>query len=162
MDKKLEKTVCFTGHRTIPESDFDRLNRALLQEIQKQIQNGAITFRTGGARGFDTMAALAVLSLKKSNPHIRLSLMLPCPSQTNGWQKNDVEVYEQIKLCADEVHYAASFYYNGILQIRNRHLVNGSDVCIAYLRNSSGGGTAYTCALALREGLEFVNLQDKI
>ena len=63
MDERMEKTVCFTGHRTIPESDFEALNSALCEEIQKQIENGASTFRTGGARGFDTMAALAILSL---------------------------------------------------------------------------------------------------
>ena len=158
----MEKTVCFTGHRTIPESDFEALNSALREEIQKQIENGASTFRTGGARGFDTMAALAVLSFKKANPHIRLSLILPCPSQTNGWPQNDIEVFEQIRLCADEVHYQSSFYYNGILQVRNRSLVHGADVCIAYLRSSEGGGSAYTSALALKEGLEFVNLQEKI
>ena len=162
MDEKAEKTVCFTGHRTIPESDFEALNRALRLEIQKQIKNGATVFRTGGARGFDTMAELAVLSLKKVNPHIRLSLMLPCPSQTNGWSKNDIEVYEQIRLCADEIHYQSPFYYNGILQARNRSLVRDADVCIAYLRNSEGGGTAYTSALAIKNGLDFVNLQEMI
>ena len=162
MDQKQEKTVCFTGHRTIPESDFARLNQILTEQIQKQIDLGANVFRTGGARGFDTMAALAILSLKIQNPHIRLHLMLPCPTQTKGWEKNDVILYEQIAERADEVHYASSFYFNGLLQLRNRQLVDGADVCIAYLRDSGGGGTGYTSALAIKQGLEYINLQEML
>lgn len=160
MDAINEKTVCYTGHRTIPESDFEELYQKLLAETERQIQNGASCFRTGGAKGFDTMAALAVLSLKLRYPRIRLELFLPCPTQTKGWSENDVAVYEQIRAKADACHYVSSFYYNGILQVRNRRLVEGSDVCIAYLTDSKGGGTAYTCTYAIRQGLEFINLQN--
>lgn len=157
-----EKTVCFTGHRTVPESDYVSLNRVLLEEIQNQIDRGATVFRTGGAQGFDTMAALAVLSKKQTNPQIQLHLILPCPTQTKGWRKNDVILYEQICACADAVHYVNPFYFNGLLQLRNRRLIEGADVCIAYLRASGGGGTGYTSALAVKEGLEYINLCDRI
>jgi hypothetical protein len=42
---------------------------------------------------------------------------------------------------------------------RDRRLVQGSDVCVAFLTQSKGG-TAYTVAQALKGGLEFVNLFD--
>jgi hypothetical protein len=42
---------------------------------------------------------------------------------------------------------------------RDRRLVEGSDVCIAFLTKSKGG-TAYTASYALKSGLEFVNLYD--
>lgn len=158
MDAIREKTVCYTGHRTIPESDFEELHNKLLTETERQIQNGAVVFRTGGAKGFDTMAALAVLFLKRKYPHIRLELILPCPTQTQGWSENDIAVYEQIKINADTHQYVSPFYYKGLLQVRNRRLVEGADICIAYLTHSSGGGTAYTCSYAIRQGLEFVNL----
>lgn len=155
------KTVCFTGHRVIPEADCPRLVRALDAEILRQSDRGATVFRAGGALGFDTLAALSVLSLRRSRPEIRLELILPCPSQTKGWNANEIRLYEQICEQADAVRYAGTAYYPGILQLRNRLLVEGADVCVAYLLNSRGGGTAYTASLALRAGLEFVNLAER-
>lgn len=160
MDQKREKTVCFTGHRSIPESDFVRLNKALLEQIQKQIELGAAVFRTGGAQGFDTMAALAVLSQKIQHPHIQLHLILPCPMQTKGWNENDTTLYEQIASRADKIEYVSPNYFKGVLQLRNRRLVEDADVCIAYLRATGGGGTGYTSALAVKQELEYINLQE--
>ena len=152
------RTVCFTGHRHIEAEERGRLKKALEQEVERQILNGAAVFRTGGALGFDTLAALVVLKLRKQYPHIRLELILPCPTQTLNWAPADVELYHKIRRHADSFRYVSDFYYNGLLQLRNQQLVDGSQVCIAYLKSSHGGGTAYTCALALRSGLQFVNL----
>lgn len=160
MQSDAKKTVCYTGHRTIEEAEYEPLRQALLAETERQIQNGAICFRTGGARGFDTMAALAVLSLRTRYPSIQLELFLPCPSQTKGWNQNDVTLYEQILCQADTHRYISPFYYNGLLQQRNRAMLDGADVCISYLKSSFGGGTAYTSALAIKNGLEYVNLYD--
>ena len=156
----MSKTVCFTGHRQIPDSDYKRLRALLCNTIEEQIKEGAETFRTGGAIGFDTLAALNVLLLRRSHPHIRLELILPCPTQTRGWAQNDIILYEQILTQADSHRYISQNYWNGVLQLRNRALVEGSDVCVAYLQNSHGGGAAFTAALALRKGLELINLHD--
>lgn len=158
----MERTVCFTGHRHIPSEDYGALHALLCQELETQIQNGATCFRTGGALGFDTLAALAVLLLKKRYPQIRLELILPCPSQTKGWKQSDKMLYEQILAQADAHRYVSPSYFTGVLQIRNRALVEGADVCIAYLCNSQGGGTAFTASLAIKKGLEFVNLSEKL
>ncbi len=156
------KAVCFTGHRHIPEIDYPQLEEALVDTVEQLIERGAEIFRAGGAMGFDTLAALTVLSLKKKHPHIRLELVLPCPTQTRGWEINDLRLYEQILGQADSHRYVSTGYYRGVLQMRNRALVDGSDVCVAYLRNSHGGGTAFTAAYALKQGLELINLQDAL
>ncbi len=153
-----QKTVCFTGHRAIPADEREQLTLSLRQELERQIRAGATVFRAGGALGFDTMAALEVLSQRRLHPDLRLELVLPCPSQADSWSPRDKLLYEKIRAEADSVHYLSPVYFDGLLQMRNRALVDGSDVCIAYLRSSHGGGTAYTASLALREGLEFVNL----
>lgn len=154
-------TVCFTGHRQISDAEYTPLMEALRVEIEKQIRGGAMDFRTGGALGFDTMAALSVLSLRREYPDIRLHLILPCPTQTQDWSPSDIRLYEQIMEQADSARFVSSFYYNGVLQVRNRALVEGSDTCIAFLKNSHGG-TAYTSALAIKKGLEFVNLAEAL
>lgn len=158
----MEKTVCFTGHRQISDTDYPILEEALRLEIERQIRNGALHFRTGGALGFDTLAAVCVLSLRQQYPQIKLHLILPCPEQTSGWKDADVLLYEQILSQADSHRYIAQGYYQGLLQQRNRALIENADVCIAYLSNSHGGGTAYTAALAIKKGLEFLNLYDTI
>ncbi len=154
--------VCFTGHRTVPDAHYPVLASLLKREILTRIQAGATVFRTGGAIGFDTLAALTVLSLQEEHPSIRLELILPCPTQTRGWRADDRALYEQILGRADAVRYLSTDYYEGVLQMRNRALVEGADICIAYLRSSHGGGTAYTYALALKNRLETVNLFEKL
>lgn len=59
---------CFTGHREIPPEDREPLRAALLSEIQRlYAEKGVTEFYTGGARGFDTMAAEAVLENSRSS-----------------------------------------------------------------------------------------------
>ena len=159
---KSNRIVCFTGHRHIDYYDREDLMISLEIEIERRIQKGAEIFRAGGALGFDTMAALAVLKLKTKYPHIRLELILPCPSQTQNWASADVKRYKEILRRADSYLYVSDTYFNGLLQLRNNRLVEGADVCIAYLKHSQGGGSAYTSALAIRSGLEYVNLLERV
>ena len=62
-----KKIVCFTGHRTIPQTERAELKRRLRQETVRQIEGGATVFRAGGALGFDTMAAQTVLELREKS-----------------------------------------------------------------------------------------------
>lgn len=157
-----ERIVCFTGHRRIPQTEHAALKRRLRQAIVRQVQAGATVYRTGGALGFDTMAAQTVLELRTRYPQIRLELILPCPSQTARWQAQDVAVYEEIRAQADKVRYVSPYYFNGVLQLRNRKLVEGASVCIGYLTDSRthSGGTAYTLLQALHAGVEWINLAE--
>lgn len=155
------KTVCFTGHRHLSRVEEVRLEAELAKEIESRIQSGACVFRTGGAIGFDTLAACGVLRAKEAHPHIRLELILPCPEQTRDWQTPQRALYERILQEADSYRYVSPFYFAGVMQQRNRALVTGADVCIGFLRSSQGGG-AYTASYALRMGLEFINLCDRL
>jgi uncharacterized phage-like protein YoqJ len=133
---------------------------ALQKEVERQIKAGATVFRAGGALGFDTLAAMTVVRYRQIYPHIRLELILPCPTQADNWAENDRVLYQEILTFADSYRYVSQSYFDGVLQMRNRQLVEGADVCIAYLTHSSGSGTAYTSALAIQSGLEFVNLAE--
>ena len=44
---------------------------------------------------------------------------------------------------------------------RNRALVNGADLCVAYL-TAPRGGTLYTCSYAEKKGVAVLNLADKL
>lgn len=155
-----DRIVCFTGHRVIPQTEHAELKRRLREELLGQIAAGATVFRAGGALGFDTMAAQTVLELRELYPEIRLELILPCPDQSEHWKPLDAMVYDEIREQADVVRIVSPYYYPGVLQQRNRELVRGASVCIAYLTDSHShsGGTAYTVTEALRSGAVFVNL----
>ena len=153
-------TVCFTGHRNIDKKDAFLIPSELKKVLESLISQGARRFKAGGAMGFDTVAALCVLELKEKYPDITLELMLPCRDQTRGWNDDCQKVYEYIRAHSSRVEYVTDSYTNWCMHERNRRLVNGSQVCIAYLTESRGG-TAYTYAYALEKGLEVINIAEK-
>ncbi len=152
-----DQTVCFTGHRRIPVEQYDAIYERLKNTIVSLIEKGYRYFGTGGALGFDTMAAQVVLTMKKQYPHIRLILVLPCLSQARNWSEHDRVIYEYIKARADKVVYTAQEYSKGCMHRRNRHLVDNSSACICYLTEKIGG-TAYTVEYARKHGLEVINI----
>ena len=153
-------TCCFTGHRIIPSGEKETIRNLLETAIEKVIQDGYRFFGTGGALGFDTLAAQTVLKLKRQYPHIRLILVLPCITQTDGWKQDDIDEYERIKALADKVVYTSMKYHSGCMHKRNRHLVDNSSLCICYLTKLSGG-TAYTVRYAESKKISVLNLSDR-
>lgn len=156
-----EKTACFTGHRKIPPEQYKYISEQLEKEIIKSIADGYCFFGTGGALGFDTLAAQTILRLKNQYPQIRLILVLPCRNQTKGWKAEDIREYERIKLLSDKVVYVSDYYYSGCMIKRNRHLVNNSSLCICY-KTKNTGGTAYTVDYARKSGLKISCLKSEV
>ncbi len=153
----MNDSVCFTGHREVPAADREKLARLLPMALRQCIGRGYRRFWCGGALGFDTLAALAVLREKEREPSLRLCLALPCPEQDALWPERDRLQYREILSRADEVWYAAERYIKSSLLTRDRYMVEHSTLCLCYLTEMSGG-TAYTASYALRQGLEVVNL----
>lgn len=150
---------CFTGHRTIEAENRLPLVKRLDALLEQLAAQGFTEFRTGGARGFDTLAALRVLALRERHPHCRLHLMLPCRDQTKYWESGEKALFDSILAAADSVTFVAERYTPACMHARNRALVDGSDLCIAYLRENRGG-TLYTCSYALKCGVRLINLAD--
>lgn len=151
-----KQTCCFTGHRNLSAADPE-LEARLERAIREQIAQGVIYFGSGGALGFDTLAARTVLRLREEFPAIRLILVLPCKDQTAGWPKKSVAEYEDILRQCDKQVWLAEKYYPGCMQARNRYLVDHSQVCLCYLTRPKGG-TRYTVDYCKRRGVEVINL----
>ena len=152
-----DQTCCFTGHRRIPVEERAALEQRLEEEIINLIRQGVRYFGAGGALGFDTMAALAVLRLRPEYPWVRFILVLPCIEQTDGWTEANKKIYNQILCQTDKVVYIMKHYSLGCMQSRNRHLVDSSGICVCYLTRPEGG-TAYTVKYAEQNGLRIINL----
>lgn len=150
-------TCCFTGHRKIAPEQQSAVVRRLKETVEQLILDGYCYFGTGGALGFDTLAAQCVLSLKNQYPHIRLILVLPCRTQTKGWNVQDIKIFEEIKADADKVVCLSDQYTPDCMFRRNRYLVDHSSLCVAYMTRPRGG-TAYTVAYALQKGVPVIRL----
>ena len=152
-------SICFTGHRKIDKKDAVMIPSKLKEILEALIERGARCFKAGGALGFDMIAALCVLELKEKYPEIELHLILPCRDQTKAWGEECRKVYDYILKQASRVEYVTDTYTTWCMHERNRRLVNSSQVCIAYLKQSSGG-TAYTFGYALQKSLEVINIAE--
>ena len=150
-------TCCFTGHRIIPKGTLPGLLTELEQTLKYLIGRGVCYFCTGGALGFDTIAAEAVLRFRERAPQISLILVLPCREQTKKWSRADVGRDQSILQKADQVMYVSQHYSQDCMLLRNRSLVDRSSICVAYCIRSTGG-SAYTLNYAQKQGLEIIRL----
>ena len=152
-----ERSVCFTGHRWIDAPESVRLAKNLRIVIRTAAEYGYTDFYCGGALGFDTLAAEAVLSVRKSNPAICLRLIIPCRNQAERWPAVDRIRYRAVMEAADEVVILSEKYDPGCMMARNMYMVNHASVCICYLKTMRGG-TWSTVRYAVQNNLSVCNL----
>ena len=150
------KSICATGHRQIYEDGRDLFCR-VLDTVRKKARMGYTTFYAGGALGFDTLFAEAVLSARRECPTIRLVVVIPCRDQAARWSQTDRARYLRILSAADETVCLFERYTSGCMHARNRYMVEHSDLCLAYLVKNEGG-TAYTAKYAMSRGIPVENL----
>ena len=158
----MNRSVCFTGHRTIAV-DKEKLSARLYALLECLVTEQKVTdFYTGGAVGWDALAALTVLKLRESYPEVKLHLVLPCSfeEQSAKWNEAQKAEYQHILGLADNVEQVSDRYYNGCMKARNARLVElASDYCICYWNPKHyRSGTGQTVRMAQKKGIEVINL----
>lgn len=155
-------SVCFTGHRDLTDNEIHIIIRRLTLLLERLILNHELSnCFAGGAIGFDTVAAQAVLSLKDKYSDLKLNLILPCQGQEKAWTSHQKQEYEIIKEQSDSIRVLSPFFYNGCMQARNRELLRNADLCIAYLRKGTrSGGSLNTVLQAAKLGVPVINIAD--
>ncbi len=156
-DAEISKTCMFTGHRVISYEDMN-----LAQRVETELETmitvkGMQNFVTGGARGFDTLAGMAVVRLRSKYPNIKFILALPCQKQTVGWSSTEKAAFDYLAEQADELRYVNLDFFPACMHRRNDYMISISSCCISYLRRNTGG-TAYTVNAARKKGLEIISL----
>ncbi len=154
----LGKLCIFTGHRTLP-ADPGPLRELLRRQLLLAAEEGYTDFLSGGAMGFDLLAAETVLELKAEDPRLRLWMILPYTAQAARYPHRDRLRYEALLARADLVRYTAGHYYSGCFLTRDRVLAESADGCICYLTRSTGG-TAYTVRQAALRDIPIINLAE--
>jgi len=154
----MDKKICsFSGHRQIAKLHKTTLPQLLSETLDTLIASGVRTFRSGGALGFDLLAASAVLTKRAKGADIRLHMLLPCRNQAARWPDKFRRAYENILCAADEVTYISESYDAFCMQRRNRALVDGADILLCYLTRSFGG-TMNTANYAYDKSVQIINL----
>ena len=115
----MNRSVCFTGHRTIAE-DKETLSARLYTLLKRLVTEQMITdFYTGGAVGWDALAALTVLKLRESYPEVKLHLVLPCPfeEQSAKWNEAQKEEHKCIASLADTKEFTSEHLDKNTMRI---------------------------------------------
>ena len=154
-------SVCLTGHRNLAGVPLGAARRGYRSAAYAAYAGGITHYFAGGALGFDMLASVTLLNLKKELPNLTLSLVLPYRGHTKSWGPADIALFERISERADETVYLSNSYHPGCMSVRNRYMVDRSVVCLCYLIYATGG-TAYTVGYARKRGLSVVNLAKEL
>jgi len=158
MELMRRQTVCFTGHRQIP-LERDRAVRIAVEEaVRDLVMQGYDTFLTGGALGFDTLAQLTVIRLRREFPYLRSVMAIPCRDQDSRWNEHDRAIYQQLCRRADECIVLRESYTDDCMLLRNRFMIEHSGRCVACWDGNPRGGTAYTVRYARQCGVPVINV----
>lgn len=160
-------SVSFTGYRPekmpFPNEEHPlclALKKRLREEIEKLVKDGADCFFTGMARGTDMWCAEIVLELKKTHENLKLTAIIPCRTQSNGWDVNDKLRYENILKCCQGVICASETYTKSCMMKRNKALVDCCDVLLAVF-DGKKGGTANTVSYAQSKSRKIITISPK-
>jgi uncharacterized phage-like protein YoqJ len=136
--------VAGTGHRELPYDDtflLDIAQRALIKAKPKLVLSGM-------AQGWDTILAEAAVSLG-----IPFNAICPFKGQGSNWPEEAKKRYIELLAKAKEVIYTSDHYHKHCFFVRDRYLVDNSDILFAMWDGREKGGTFYTVKYSI-ESLE--------
>ena len=150
-------TVSFFGHRYIDNFRVieDRLEELIIKLLR---EHEYVDFLVGRNGDFDQLVSSTIRRVKREFRDDNCTHILVLPYNTSEFQNNEdnfAEYYDEIEICPES--YAAHF--KAAMQIRNRSMVDRSDLVICYVEHNSGG--AYqTMQYALGREKKVVNLAE--
>lgn len=151
----------FTGHRILSNEDKERLQKILIKYIEQLESEGIYEFYTGGALGFDYVAAMAVAEVKNKKPYICLKLCLPCYGSEKRWSSKEKFNFQMLKTKCDSFEYMSKEeYYDGCMQKRNEDMAKMCGTCIAFCKRDKSG-TKKTIDFAESNGCRVINLAEE-
>lgn len=143
----IESAACATGHRPnklggyYPDNPTAKLVKSALAEmVLTAINNGFLSFISGGAQGVDQWFANIVLDYKKEIKEIKLIMAIPFSEQDKIWPEKAKQHWRWLCNQADYVHIVCDEgYANWKMQRRNEWMVDHSSLVFAIWDGSAGG-----------------------
>ena len=148
-------TVSFFGHREIENAlEVERKLEAKITELIQTKQY--VEFLVGREGEFDILAASVVRRVKKQMDYGNCSLIWVLPymkAEFRDNEKNFLEYYDDVEVCEQ----SSKAHFKSAMQIRNRVMVDKSDLIICCIQHKSGG--AYkTVQYAQKQGQTIINI----
>lgn len=151
-------TVSFFGHRQIdnPFAVEERLKEVIRELL---LTKEYLEFLVGRDGEFDQLVASTVRRCKRAIRDDNSALILVLPYATAEYRNNTDsfhEYYDEIEICAS----SSEKYFKAAHQVRNRSMVDRSDLVIFCIEHCSGG--AYqTMKYAARNEVKLINLSER-
>ena len=154
--------ISVTGHRPNKLYGYNIFSRewmSLKEEFKKLlVDNHCTEAITGMALGVDTVFALAVLDLQDEGYNVKLHCAIPCRNHSCKWNRESVELYDNILKRADVVKLVTDAEYEPwMMQVRNEYMVDLADKIIA-VWDGSNGGTANCVRYAEKKGKDIIRI----
>lgn len=152
-------TVSFFGHRIVSDSIFvsEYLEQIIIQLLREKEY---VEFLVGRNGDFDQLVSSAICKIKKNFRNDNSSHVLVLAYSTSEFQKNEqsfYSYYDEIEICEP----AAKSHYKAAIKIRNRIMVDRSDLVVCYIEHESGG--AYQAvSYAKRQGKQVLNVAHEV
>jgi len=151
-------TVSFFGHRYVEHwtEIENRLDKLLYDLIRQKEYVDLLIGRDGE---FDLLASAvikrAIRSYGCGNTHF--TLVLPyMKAEYRDNEQSFLEYYDEVEVCSE----AAAAHPKSAIQVRNRNLVDCSDLVVCCIQHKSGG--AYrTVQYAEKQGKKIINLANE-
>ena len=148
-------TVSFFGHRVIEdplriEQRLEMLIRKLLKEKEY------VEFLVGRDGEFDQLVSSAIHRCKRNIRDDNSAHVWVLPYPTADFRDNEDayrEYYDEIEICAS----SADGHFKGAYQIRNRAMVDRSDLVVFCIQHESGGAWQ-TMKYAKNRSVPYINL----
>lgn len=130
-------TVSFFGHREISQPQL------VEEQLEKTVREIIATkeyaeFLVGRDGEFDLLAASVVRRTAKKLDYGNCALVLVLPYMTAEYQKNRQSFhnyYDEVQVCAE----SEAAHFKAAIQIRNRSMVERSDLIVCCIEHNSGG-----------------------
>ena len=130
-------TVSFFGHREI-ENGFE-VERRLEEIITDLIRSKEyIEFLIGRDGEFDLLASSTIKRCIKKHGRDNTSLVLVLPYVRADYRDNEaafLDYYDEVEICEE----SARAHFKAAIQIRNRCMVDRSDLVVCCIQHQSGG-----------------------
>ena len=150
-------TDSFFGHRYVEcgSEINDRLDKLLHDLITQREYVDFIIERDGE---FDLLASASIKRAIRSYGYGNTHFILVLPYMKAEYRDNEksyLEYYDEVEICSE----SAEAHPKSAIQVRNRNIVDRSDLVICCIHHKSGGSYK-TVQYAEKQGKKIVNLAD--
>lgn len=165
-----EKTVAFTGHRTLttadgtPDANLENVIRTELSFcLESCYRDGKNVFISGLAVGWDMLCAEEVLKLKSKYQDVVLIVAIPFMGQERLYKEQDQSRYKAIYEAADHREFITDGGYDkDAYHKRNDWMIANCSEVIAYYNGKPRSGTSSTMRKARITEVDILNVFDEL